>query len=342
MSQGTHLHKIENPICYPDGRPSAHYRLHAMDAGVVLRHGQGPGRCDVLGARDVWVFQAGDTCCMHYDGAGDRGWLACLATSQNLVNWTLHGPILDFGSPGELDCGSASYGVTYQEGEQWHLFYLGTQLVSPAPEFVPTPPYQTLRAHALSPQGPWVKQKNITGVLCKPETYYAEVASPGQVIRHAGEYLQFFAAAAGDPLLRTIGIARASKLDGVWIPDLFPMVPLNEQIENSSLYFEETNQTWFLFTNHIGIDERGEYTDAIWVYWTKELNRWNTRHKAIVLDKENCAWSPDCIGLPSVVRLGNRLALFYDGAGGGSVSHVRRDIGLAWIDLPLRVPQDLF
>ena len=38
---------------YPDGRPAARYRLDAIDQGVVLRHGDGPGQCDVLGARDT-------------------------------------------------------------------------------------------------------------------------------------------------------------------------------------------------------------------------------------------------------------------------------------------------
>ena len=48
-----------------------------------------------------------------------------------------------------------------------------------------------------------------------------------------------------------------------------------EQIENTSLYFEETNKTWFLFTNHIGVDDRGEYTDSVWVYWSQDLNHWD-------------------------------------------------------------------
>ena len=51
-----------------------------------------------------------------------------------------------------------------------------------------------------------------------------------------------------------------------------------------------------------------------------------------------CAWSKDCIGLPSVVKLGKRLAVLYDAPGGTSVSHMRRDVGLAWLELPLRLP----
>jgi hypothetical protein len=32
--------------------------MDAKDHGVVLRYGDGPDRCDMLGARDVWEFQA--------------------------------------------------------------------------------------------------------------------------------------------------------------------------------------------------------------------------------------------------------------------------------------------
>ena len=66
---------------YPDGRPSASLRMEARDAGVVLRHGDGPERCDELGARDVWVYEAGGKYYMHYDAAGPKGWL-CLPGDQ--------------------------------------------------------------------------------------------------------------------------------------------------------------------------------------------------------------------------------------------------------------------
>jgi hypothetical protein len=49
----------------------------------------------------------------------------------DLVNWEKKGPILDFGRPGEDDAMSAAYGVTYRDGNQWHMFYLGTPNVSP-------------------------------------------------------------------------------------------------------------------------------------------------------------------------------------------------------------------
>lgn len=82
-----------------------------------------------------------------------------------------------------------------------------------------------------------------------------------------------------------------------------------------------------------------EYTDAVWVYWTKDHNHWDARNKAIVLDGKNCTWSKKCIGLPSVLPVKNRLAILYDAPGGESKSHMQRDIGLAWLKLPLVPPQ---
>ena len=87
-----------------------------------------------------------------------------------------------------------------------------------------------------------------------------------------------------------------------------------------------------------GIDG-GEYTDAIWVYCSKDLNKWNPKNKAIVLDGRNCTWSQKCIGLPSVIQVGKQLALFYDAPGGKSTSHMKRNIGIAWLDLPLVIPK---
>jgi hypothetical protein len=151
------------------------------------------------------------------------------------------------------------------------------------------------------------------------------------------EYLMIFSAAAGNPLKRTLGIARTHDLNGPWRIDPAPILPPDEQIENASLYFEPASNTWFCFTNHVGFDG-GEFTDAVWVYWTRDLNAWNPAQKAVVLDNANCTWSFRCIGLPTVLPVGRRLALMYDAAGGESVSHIHRDLGLAWLQLPLTVP----
>jgi len=323
---------------YADGRPSAPYRLNAQDAGVVLRHGDGPNRCDYLGARDVWVWESSGTYFMHYDGAGTDAWLACLATSKNLTNWTKLGAVLPLGHRGDDDSASASYGTTFFDGQKWQMFYLGTRHVTPAPNFIPSTPYVTMKAVASSPSGPWKKQPAVVPFRCQPGTYFSDTASPGHIVRQGDEYLMFFSAAkrVGGKLQRTLGIARTKNLDATWMPDAQPIVPSTEQIENSSLYFEPVSRMWCLFSNHIGIENTSEFTDAVWVYWTKDLNHWIPANKAVVLDGSNCRWSRKCIGLPSVVKVGNRLAVFYDAPGGNSNDHMKRDVGLAWLDLPLK------
>ena len=146
------------PRQYPDGRPAATFRLDAVDHGVVLHHGDGPGQCDIHGARDVWVYEADGTYYMHYDAAGPKGWLAALATSKDLIHWQKKGPVLELGKPGENDSASASYGTTYYDGRTWHMFYLGTPHATPAPDLVPAFPYLTMKAKSTSPAGPWTKQ----------------------------------------------------------------------------------------------------------------------------------------------------------------------------------------
>ena len=328
---------------YKDGRPEASLRMDAKDHGIVLRYGDGPDNCDILGARDPWVFEDKGIYYMHYDAAGPNGWLCSSAVSKDLLSWEKNGPILDFGKPDEDDSKSASYGVTYYDGKDWHMYYLGTPNVSDPPDLVPMFPYLTMKAKGNSAAGPWIKQKNVVPFRTKPGSYYSITASPGQIIMKDDEYLQFFSATtekAGNPSVqRTLGIARTRNLNTPWTIDSLPMVPIEQQIENSTIYYEKTNKTWFLFTNHIGIDN-GEYTDAIWVYWSRDLNKWNPENKAIVLDSQNCSWSKKCIGLPSVVQLGNRLALFYDAPGGESTSHMKRNIGLAWLELPLAIPEN--
>ena len=328
---------------YSDGRPAPTLRLDAKDHGIVLRYGGGPEKCDMLGARDVWVFEDQGTYYLHYDAAGPKGWLCSLAVSKDLLNWEKKGPILDFGEPGEDDAKSASYGVTYHDGKEWHMFYLGTPNVSAPPDLVPSFPYLTMKAKRQSAAGLWIKQKDVVPFRTEPNTYYSMTASPGQVIKAGDEYLQFFSATTrkpGNPCVqRTLGIARTKNLDGPWVVDPKPILPIEEQIENSTLHYEKSNKTWFLFTNHIGIDHT-EFTDAIWVYWSKDLNIWDPKNKAVVLDGQNCNWSKKCIGLPSVVQVGDRLALFYDAPGGDSTSHMKRNIGLAWLNLPLSPPAE--
>ena len=320
-------------VHYPDGRPVATMRMDAKDDGVVLKHGDGPNGCDMMGAREALIFEEDGVYHLFYDGSGSDGWLVCLATSTDLKSWEKRGRILDFGKQGEPDSATAASPWVIHDGNEWHMFYVASPNTSPPPDLVPSFPYLTMKARSARLAGPWIKQPDVVPFRTKPGTYYSETASPGHIVKQGDEYIMFFSAS----MKRTLGIARTRDLNGSWTLDAEPIVSPEEQIENSSLYYEPTNLTFFLFTNHIGLD-RIEYTDAVWVYWSQDLNTWDSKDKAIVLDGENCTWSKKCIGMPSVIRVGDRLAMFYDAPGGDSTSHMRRNIGLAWLDLPLSPP----
>jgi hypothetical protein len=320
--------------------------MRAIDEGVVLRHGSD---FDREGARDVFVWRQEGVWHMHYDAAGQTGWLVALATSTDGRNWTKRGTVISLGDKGEPDSASASYGIPYFDGNTWHLFYLGTPNVW-NPGRVPAFPYQTLKATGPSPTGPWKKQKSVLPIATKPGTYYSVTASPGSnILRIGDEHLQIFSVADMHPMgakvtdgkiRRSLSIARTRDLNGTWTVQDEPILPMEEQVENSSLHFEPSIKTWFLFTNHIGITPDGEeYTDAIWVYWSKDVTRWNAADKAVVLDPNNCTWSKRVIGLPSVVADGGRLFIYYDGLATTEIDHCGRDIGLAWLPLPLQVPR---
>jgi predicted GH43/DUF377 family glycosyl hydrolase len=343
LHKGSKVEDTKVITTYSDNRPAAKYRLNAVDGGIVFKHGSGPDSCDYAGARDIWVWKYKDTYYMHYDGAGTRGWLACLAVSKDLKRWAAKGAVLPFGKSGSPDCASASYGTVYNDGGKWHMFYLGTPNTSPAPDYVPANPYLTMKAESNSVTGPWNKRYDITPFTVTSGSYYSNCGSPGYIIKKGNEFLMFFSAGTGTPkITRTISIARTKDLDKSWIPDPNPALPPEEQIENSSLYYEKSNKTYFLFTDHVGIKDGLEYTDAIWVYWSKDINKWNPDNKAVVLDSSSCKWS-QIIGLPSVVQYGNKLAIFYDGRANyelpqGAKSHMGRDVGIAWLKLPLVLP----
>ncbi len=318
----------------------------AKDSSQVLLHGDRP-YADQLGARDVWVWKHQDRYFMHYDAAGDTGWLAALATSDDGLSWVKHGPVLSLGRSDETDSASASYGTTYFDGERWHMFYLGTPNAATDGYRTPSFPYSTMKAEAPSPFGPWRKRPDVIPFRPEEGSWYDDTASPGQVIRHGDGYVMLFSAATtiDGSIKRTLGLARTDNLDATWTVDVEPVLPLEEQIENSSLYFEKSNGLWFLFTNHIGVatgvaavSPQGspEYTDAIWVYWSSDPTRWSPDQRAVVIDASDTGWSPRVVGLPSVVEVGNRLALYYDGSTRDAIDHGLRDIGVAYLHLPLR------
>jgi len=335
VAPGAGLVPITDPIVYEDGRPYPSFRMDATDLGKFLDFTKAAGQSDSLGIREALIHQVDGTFHLFYDGAGPNGWVAHLAVSTDLKNWDLKGPILDFGAADTPDSAAAcSPWIIKDDADLWHMFYLGTPNASPPPDRIPLFPYLTLRATADSPAGPWTKQYTPQPFNTAPGTYYSNTASPGHVVKHGEEYLMFFSSTDAN-VKRTLGIARTSDLAGTWTLDATPALPVEEQIENSSLYFEPDNSTWFMFTNHIGIESGEESTDGIWVYWTKDLNQWDPAHKAVVLDGSNCTWSTQCIGMPSVTAVGDKLYIFYDAPGGDSTSHMRRSLGMATLQLPL-------
>jgi len=325
---------------YIDGRPSTSLRVLCVDDGVVLKHGNGADSCDTYGAREAIVNKIGDTYYLFYDGAGKSGWLACLAESKDLKNWVKKGAILSLGDSTKADAKSASAPWVIKEKDEWHMFYLGTPHTTPAPDRIPSFPYLTMKAKSRSLEGPWIKQYDVKPFLEKKNSFYTVTASPGFIIKYKDEYLQFFSGATQDStgIKRTLGIAKTKDLNSSWMIDDKPIFPLTEQVENSSLFYDADNKTWYLFTDHIGITDAGaEYTDAVWMYWSKNIFQWDSKNKAVVLDALNCTWAKGAIGMPSVIKVGNKLAVLYDAGKGNSISHMGRDIGLAWITLPIKI-----
>ncbi|QRR02155.1 hypothetical protein [Dyadobacter sandarakinus] len=327
---------------YIDGRPGVTRRVACMEEGIVLMYRDGPDSCDTYGAREAVLNREGDTWYLFYDGAGKDGWVACLAESKDLINWEKKGPILSLGAPGSNDAKSASSPWVIRDGKYWHMFYVGTPNTTPPPYRIPAFPYLTMKARAKSLRGPWEKQYDVVAFPPKKDSYYTVTSSPGYVVKHQGTFIQFFSAATEDAtgIKRTLGMARTKDLNASWEVSEKPIFPLSEQVENSSVFFDKNNKTWYLFTNHIGInDKRQEYTDAIWVYWTKDVNHWNAADKAVVMDAKASSWAKGAIGMPTVAQVGSRLALLYDAAEGTSIDHMYRSIGLAWIDLPIRISE---
>lgn len=321
------------PKATSDGRPSTQWAMRATDFGPVLPHGDGPEGSDINGAREVVVTQADGQYVMHYDGCGVDGWLACRAISSDLLTWEKQGPIMAAGPPGSIDAGCVCSPWTIFDGSIWHMFYLATPDKSPPPDSIPLSPYTTRKARAPSMLGPWTKQPDIEPIE----------HSPGPVSQIGDTYYQYFTAAhqltPSDPILRTLGLASTSDLDTTWSIETDQLLPPDEQIENASIYYEPENGLWFIFTNHVGVDGSGwEATDAVWVYWSDNPFAFDPRKKVRVMDAATSTWARGAIGMPSVVPVGDRLALFYDGNAKGSYGHMERDIGLAFIDLPLHPP----
>ena len=320
------------PATEPYPPPAPAYRMAVQDAGRVLRHGDGPGQCDANGARNPSLMEEDGTYYLFYDGAGPTGFINCLATSTDLIHWEKRGFTLTLGAPGEADAGFAGSPWFVKEGGTWHMFYVTSATMSGPPELIGLAPYNSMKATATSLRGPWTKMPGFVPLEVRVGAFPEMMAYPGHIVSDKGEYLMFFGAPG------SIGMAKSRDLGAKWEMPPGPVFASGHyDIENSSLYFEPANQTWFMFVNHI--NGPGGYTDATYVFWTTDIRNWDGRKRAVVLDGTNCTWSTKTIGMATVQRAGDRLAMVYDSPGGDSISHTHRDIGLAWLQLPL-VPPD--
>lgn len=300
-------------------------RYDATDAGVIIRHGDGPDHSDTMGMREPSIVQEDGKFYLFYDGCAAPGWLACLATSDDLKTWKKHGRMLSLGPAGSDDSAAAVSPWLIKEGDTWHMFYVATPLATPPPELVPMGPYLTMKATAQSLDGPWTQHRDLVPFRPIPGTHTAGNAFPGHILKRPdGEFMMLMNGGQA--------IARTRDLSGPWKIDEQQQLTL--PVENTSIYYEPANGYYWMFINHIRLLP-APHTDATWVFWTKDPNQWNDEDRAVVLDGRNCTWSKTIIGMATVTPVGNRLAIFYDGNREPVIHHMDRDIGLAWLDLPL-------
>lgn len=311
---------------------------------------------------------------LSYDGAmpgktHESYWNACSARSGDLLHWEKIGPTMyssalthpDSSWEVYKDFCSASSPWDFEAEGKWYRYYVGADHCSN--EGVPAFNYSTLLAEADSPAGPWRKKCDVPGCekhVCfpvGPQGAWDDVtASPGPVLINpawtAGsadekKYIMIYSGSCSGVTMRSLGIARSDRLDAsgpfdrpqtddcFWQKDPEPILPPTEDIENASVYYEESTGLYWLFTNHIYANS---YTDAVWVYWSDRLDQWDPDNKAVVVDKTVSSWAHGAIGMPSVVKKDDHtLWLFYDGVVGEGTGHLDRSIGLCEISLPLEV-----
>jgi hypothetical protein len=320
-------------------RAEAAPRLPAVDLGPVLRHGAPE---DVNGAREMIVYRnpaLPSRLYAYYDGCAPDGWIACRAWSDTGGrSWIKRGRVLQLGPPGSRWAASASSPwLRRRDDGGWAMYYLGTPTATAPPSSIPSGRYTTNLAVAASHIGPWDQLADPVPFSPLPGTWYSATASPGPVLRPAagGPWLMYFSgsSAAG----RSIGLATTTDLLGTWTVQPDPLLPPSEQLENAAVYRDTRTGLWWLLANHIHrTATTGPYTNAVWGYWSASPTSFSPGRRAVVLDATVCRWTR-VIGMPSVTRLSSsRLAVFYDGRADHQPGHLRRDIALALLPLPLR------
>ncbi len=350
------------------------YVKNVCDKGIILspdKEGEEMYAWDGGGMREAILSEADGKYYLSYDGAmpgarPDSYWNACQAVSTDLVHWKKLGTNMlssalthpESNEKVYKDFRSASSPWSFFDGKKWYHYYVGADHCSE--NGVPAFEYSTMLAVSDEITGKWDKACDEEGcskhvcLTMGPEGSWNDVTtSPGQVVEnpkwasdpeHEKHYLMFYSGSCSGVTKRSLGIARTNDLgisddydkkDGTfWEKDPKPILPPEDDIENTSLFYEEESGLYWLFTNHI---YNNEYTNSVWVYWTKDLEHWNAEDKAVVVDKTVSTWAKGAIGMPTVVRRGDTLEVLYDGVKGEGTGHLERHIGLAEIKLPVCV-----
>ena len=346
------------------------YLTSYQDHGIVLRPDR-PGEpfyaIDGGGVREAILNKVEDTYYLFYNGARpgaapDSYWTACLAKSRDLLRWEKLGQALEAGvvenpRSQSLDTKTASSPWVFYADGKWYMYYVGADHCSP--EGVPACPYYTLLATAEQITGPWHKANREPGkekhvcFMTRPDSWMDFTASPGHVMENPhwkgpgdaenDRYLMFFSGACRPPMARSLGIASTNDLSCTddcdsprpnhWRLREEPILSPKIDIENSSIYYEEENGTYFLFTNHI---KDNRYTDAVYVYCSKDPCRWDAECCKILVDASVSTWAHGAIGLATVTKAdAHTLAVVYDGVEGDGQGHLDRKIGYGTLPLPL-------
>jgi len=90
--------------------------------GVVLQNGSA-GEPDSVGCEDPMVIKYNDTYYMFYAGYDGSKAVTMLAKSNDGINWTKVGVVLDVGASGSYDSEYAKAGRVVWNGSKWLMFY---------------------------------------------------------------------------------------------------------------------------------------------------------------------------------------------------------------------------
>ena len=345
------------------------------DKGIVLQPdapGEAWHPLDGGGIREAILTPADGGWYLNYDGAApgarpDSYWNACQAFSTDLTHWEklganlLSGALVHPDGSEDIykDFRSASSPWSIFADGKWYHYYVGADHTSPdgTPAFL----YSTLLATSETMRGAWHKdcdepghEKHVCFPAGMPGSWDDCTVSPGVVLENPRwradparekRWMMLYSGCCSGYTRRGLGIARTDDLAAAddfnkqtgdfWQKDPLPVLPPEDDIENTSVFYEASSGLYWLFTNHI---YDNAYTNSVWVYWSRDPNCWDAENKAVAVDASVSSWAKGAIGMPSVVQKdADTLTLLYDAVPGSGTGHLGRSIGAVEIALPLRI-----